>query len=123
MPLLKAEFLLEDGQPSFFDFQGRRHYRIRLSLEDPPPGIMTITYQLHDSYKNPIRVVPVGVPSFQEFTSSYGDYEIRVLGRVKSDPNAVHLLTSAKLSDALRNSYKPSPSPDIINALRDISDN
>jgi len=123
MARLLAEFQLNQGRPSYLEGASKRHYHIRIFTDDPPEDALTITYQLDPSYTNPIRIVPKGTPDFGEYTTAYGDYEIKVLGRRQKDGNAVELLSSRTLSDALRERYGADASPEVEAAIRDIAEN
>ena len=121
MSKLLAEFQLENGRPSFIERGEKKHYRIRLFLKDAPPDAVTVTYQLDDTYKNPIRLIPAGDPAFTEYTTSYGDYPVQVAVRRKSNPNAIEFLTGEKLSNALKDNYAESSDPAIHEAIQELA--
>jgi hypothetical protein len=54
------------------------HYEIRLFIKDPPPTTRSVVYTLDKSYSKPTRKVNKGVPDFEEYITSYGDYEVGV---------------------------------------------
>jgi hypothetical protein len=122
MSELRAEFEMTNGVPNFTQGEKYRHYAIRLSVLDAPEDVLTIIYQLDDTYENPIRMVTRGVPNYQEYITSYGDYPVRISYRPIGDPNKLRTLLSRKLSDALSASYQPSIPEPVQTAIRDIAD-
>ena len=54
------------------------HYEIRLFIKDPPPSTSSVVYTLHESYAKRRRKVNKGVPDFEEYITSYGDFEVGV---------------------------------------------
>lgn len=122
MAQLRAMFEMTDGIPKFTQGEKYKHYSIMLSIVDPPDNILTAIYQLDNTYENPVRMVTKGVPNFQEYITSYGDFDIRVSYRPMEDPNKLQTLLSQKLSNALISSYD-APVPEAISsAIRDITD-
>ena len=80
-------------------------YEIRLTIEDLPEGVKTVTYLLHPSSKSDrIEIVPYGVNGFREDINAYGDFFVTVTAegfRPRSNEwFAVAFAT--KLSDALK---------------------
>jgi hypothetical protein len=120
-PKLLAEFQLDENKPIAIHIAGQTHFRIRLFLKDVPSGVNSVTYQLHHSYPNAIREVPVGVPNFSELISSYGDYNITVILRDTS--SSTLSLISTPLSSALEENYKDTPSAEIRAAIEKIKQN
>ena len=124
-PTLLANFELRDNAPLTIKGEARTHYRIRLSLMEPPSDILIVIYTLDSSYTNPIRMVTSGIPDYQEFITSYGDFEVRVAFRARSRPNEIQSLLSKKLSLALKDFYsiQGNNSPQIEEAIRNIEQN
>ncbi len=120
MSKLIAEFLSDDGRPCYTQGEKYRHYKIRLTLQDPPPEALTIIYQLDSTYENPIRMVTKGVPDFQEYITAYGDYDVRIAFRTLDEPNQVLTLASERLSGALRARYGIGAPVEIENAILEI---
>lgn len=114
---LLAKFELdENGEPATYMGKKYKHYRIILFLENVPPNIYSVTYQLHESYKNRVREIPIGIPNFQERIGSYGDYTITVTMQGVSDAQAF----ATKLSDALKRNYSNETNEKIIRAIEEI---
>ena len=116
-PKIKARFLLDaDGRP-----RGRSsgHYAIRLSIDEPPPDSYAVTYELDDSYYDPIRESRNQSGGFPEEITSYGDYPIVAKIRTR------HATTTIKrsLAEALDESHHGDPGEDVKKALSDIRKN
>jgi hypothetical protein len=120
-PKLLAEFIVANGVPQWVKAEdGAVHFSILLRLVNAPPDTITVIYQLDDSYLTPIRLVPAGVPDFQEGITACGDFEIRVAVRKMPDLNDISSLLSVRLSDALSAHYQFNPSDTISKAILDI---
>ena len=116
-PSIKASFLLDkSGKPKV---SASGDYEIRLQVEDAPEGTYRVTYELDDSYYDPLRDAIDPSSSFSEDLTSYGDYLIQARVRAKDHT----LLAKRSLFDALMESYSDSTDPDILRALTDIKDN
>jgi hypothetical protein len=115
-PKLNAEFELDaDGEPKREEW-AYPHYWIRLSLENVPDDVTSVTYKLHDTFDEPKRKVLRGVSDFEEYIASYGDFEI--LATLHGDE--VQYVTSS-LFDALRRHYAgTTPNEAIRKALNHI---
>ena len=122
MAQLRAVFEMTNGAPAFTQGDRYKHYAIILSVAEVPEDALTIIYELDDSYANPIRMVTKGVPNYQEYITSYGNFSIRILYRPMRDPNILQPLLSQKLSDALIASYEPPVSEAVALAIKDILD-
>ena len=119
-PKLFAEFeTSKDGKPIAVPGETKKHYRIRLFLKDVPPDAYSVTYQLDKSYRNPIRKIPSGVPEFEEYTTSYGDYPVSVEIRGRDFPYSLREM----LSNALENRYGAEANPEIRGAIEAIKQN
>jgi hypothetical protein len=96
---LQAQFVLDSkGKPEFVQGKTKKHYKIRLSLDNTPPGSESVTYSLlDDTYYDPVREVfrDTGGESFEEIITSYGDFDI--VAEVSGTARPVY----SKLSDAL----------------------
>jgi len=117
---LLASFEAKEGVPSFLQGEKYKHYSITLSLSDMPDDIMTVIYQLDDTYANPLRLVTKGVPNFQECITAYGDYTVKIAYRPLRDPNKLEPLLSQRLSDALIDNYQGALTEPIRLAIEDI---
>ncbi len=116
-PKLLAEFKLDaEGRPQTYSGSRHKHYKIRLSLKNAPPETLSVAYQLHESYKDRVREIPIGVPDFREDISSYGDYLVTVTLQGARSAQAL----TAKLSDALKENYRGVADPEILNAIDEI---
>ncbi len=106
-PSIIARFVLDaKGMPQW-DKDGDGYW-IRLSLRDAPPDTYAVTYQLHESYYDPIREVSHKRKEFSEDITSYGDYTVIARVRRKSRTDAVSRLLSRALSDGhLRDLTRP----------------
>lgn len=115
-PKIKAEFILDaDGKP----IQESGHYEIRLSIKDAPPDTHRVTWQLHETYYDPIRDVRDRNSGFAEVLSSYGDYEVKATVRLKDRS----ILATRGLAEALRDNYVGNTNPAVLGALSDIAEN
>jgi len=123
--IIKAEFELDEhGRPIMAGGRatrtragacGRNHYRIRLSVEGVPDDAHAVTYNLHESYRDPVREV-LDDPNFPLEITAYGDYEVVVKVRRKRFQETFR----ASLSSALRATYGSDPNRRISAALADI---
>ncbi len=56
MAQLKARFILgEDGKPKYISDGTLRHYVIELFVEEVPEDAIGVTYQLDETYHDPLR--------------------------------------------------------------------
>jgi hypothetical protein len=116
-PLLTAKFDLDErGEPRAIKRGILDHYTILLGVDHCPTDTYAVTYNLHDSYYDPVRQVSRSTPGFEEQISSYGDFEVRATLRTKGDQHVV----SELLSTSLRRSY-PSPSLAVRQAIDAIA--
>lgn len=116
---VRAEFELDEGgKPAFIQGKRLKHYKIRLSVDAVPDQAQSVTYRLHDSYKNPVREVFRGERGghFDESITSFGDFDVQV------SPSGSYRASSKRLSDALRESARRLAGDlrAIEDALRDI---
>jgi hypothetical protein len=113
-PKIVAEFITDSrGKPQYFEGTARKHYRIRLSLRDVPSDVSRVTYKLPESYRQPVREVPIGVPNFQEDITSFGDYTVTAMLRRRAGTD----LVTNSLSAALHESYRDDPTPSVREAI------
>jgi hypothetical protein len=112
-----ATFELDDnGQPKFVARGDRKHYYIRLSLDQPPSDTYAVTYILHETYYDPVRESRDRATGFGEDPTSYGDYTVQAKVRTPE-----RLLTEAvTLSSALANGHQQHLTPPIAAAIADI---
>jgi hypothetical protein len=113
-PKILAEFITDaKGRPQFLDGPSHKHYRIRLYLKDAPQDVSRVTDKLHESYRQPVREVPVGVPEFAEEITPFGDHTITAVLRRRSGTD----LVTNRLSDALAETYRGSAPPGVLEAI------
>jgi hypothetical protein len=110
---LLANFVLIKRRPLVDD----DHYEIRLFLDGAPATTSRVTYRLHDSYRKQVRIVRQGEPQFQEFITSYGDFEVKVTA---ADANGRTMTTHRWLSSALEENYGATRSRAIQSAIDEI---
>jgi hypothetical protein len=117
MPKLLAEFELnKDGTPKYLLRGDQKHYQLRLFMEDVPQDASSVKYVLHATYYEPDRLVPRGMKDFQEYTTSYGDYEIRgVVNRRDGTERFSRLLT-----DALKERYEGNATKEVLDAINTL---
>ncbi len=123
-----AEFNLDENNKPLFDESPRykrKHYQIKIFIENAPEDTHAVTYELSESHIDPVQEVfketqsfnrIQHIPNFELETTSYGDFEIKAKIRQKDYANFV----SRRLSDALREKYGDTSNPDIQNAINDI---
>jgi hypothetical protein len=105
-PELVAFFELDDqGRPKFETGRdGMRHYEIKLGVRGAPEDTAGMTYELDDSYYEPIRDVwksdakeAGSGAGFAEAITSYGDFTVKAKAITSSGP----VKFGAKLTKAL----------------------
>jgi hypothetical protein len=114
---LVARFILDSKGAPKVAYQGDApHYGITLTVSGAPEDAYAVTYQLHESYYEPVRESRRGTDDFAEEITSYGDYEVRATVRGKSRTQMV----VAELSEALARGHAKETSPAIATALASI---
>jgi hypothetical protein len=117
-PKLTAQFDLDPtGQPKSLLRGSTRHYDIRLQLVGAPQDTYAVTYQLHDSYYDPVREARDPETRFSEHLTSYGDFTVNAKIRSRQGVFTVAL----PLSEALRDGHSSSMSPAIRAAIEELS--
>jgi hypothetical protein len=116
-PTLIAKFLLDaKGTPIVAYAGDPLHYRIALRVSGAPEDAYAVTYELHESYHEPVRESRRGTDDFVEEITSYGDFEVRAIVRGKRRSQMV----VAELSDALGLGHAKDTSQAIRAALSNI---
>jgi hypothetical protein len=118
-PKILAKFELNDEEPSVFSAGGHTHYKIKLFVEDVPEDCLSAVYELHETYRQPVRAVPRGVPGFAEEITSYGDFSVRVGLEGRSASKVI----TRSLSQALEDYYAAASdtiSPAVQNAIAEL---
>ncbi len=119
-PTLKATFQLDEhGQPEHIQNEGLNHYLIKVEIEDAPEDTYAVTYQLDESYYEPIRESRDPLQRFAEDLTSFGDYPIQAKIRTKGGV----LTVMSPLSAALKAGHQLQLSAKIQTALMDIQQN
>lgn len=115
-PNIRAEFILDPlMKPEFLEGRTKKHYKIKLLVDNVPLETHQILYELHPTYQNPIREGSRD-KDFEVDITSYGDYELKVQ---VPDARSVRMLR-VRLSEALAKSYVSGATPAISAALDDI---
>ena len=104
----------EKGKLNMYKYK-YKHYGILISIKNAPEDTHAVTYELHETYVDPVREV-FKCPNFEFEITSYGNYTIKAKIRRKSYTNFISRL----LSEALRESYENRSNLDIQNAIKDI---
>lgn len=118
-PKICAAFQLDgEGRPIAMVRNNRRHYKIRLFMEDVPQDAYAVTYKLHESYYNPTREVRRGATKFEEQITSYGDYVVKAEVRGKKASG----FAAVELSRALKETYGSDPDIAIRQAIQEIQE-
>jgi hypothetical protein len=120
-PKLGAMFVLDaNGVPEYETAAGRKHFHIKLFIDDAPANAQRATYVLHRSYFDPVRDVRRDDGKFMEPITSYGDYVVQAKVISPDGPRIVE----NSLSDALKAYYEQaSASPAVQTALNQIENN
>src|SRR5262249_47847523 len=119
-PMLVAKFVLDsNGAPQVSDQNDPPHYRVRLTVKNTPEDSYAVTYELHESYYEPVRESRSRADDFAEEITSFGDYEVRATVRGKHRNQTI----VAELSEALTRGHSKEISSTIVKALRDIKGN
>jgi hypothetical protein len=118
--MLVARFVLDSkGAPEVAYRGDPPHYHIELAVTNTPEDTYAVTYELHESYYEPVRESRRRGDQFSEEITSYGDYQVRATVRGRSKSQVV----VAKLSEALRRGHEDDTSAGLAKALKDIKDN
>jgi len=116
-PMLLAKFVIDSSGFPKAGYGGPPiHYYIRLMVKDAPDDTYAVTYELHETYYEPVRESRRSNEDFVEEITSYGDYLVRAIVRGKSQTQTL----VAELSEALARGHLNEKSPAIDEALNDI---
>jgi len=116
-PIIVARFVTDPaGKPTTAQ---AGHYNIELSVRGAPEDAYAVTYQLDDSYYDPIRESQAKDRDFVTKITSYGDYQ--VLATVRSRSGAFVITTD--LLGALERGHEDRAAPAIAKALEEVKDN
>jgi hypothetical protein len=117
MAELKARFIMNEvGKPKYISSDNVRHYAIELFVEGAPKDAIGVTYQLHETYFDPLREAHDASHDFLVEITSYGDYDI--VATLRTKPYSTRIKNS--LYDALKGTYGETTDQYILMALNDI---
>lgn len=112
-PELWAEFVLNaKGEP----IQRKGHYDMRVFLRNVPEDVVSVLYQLDESYDVEDRFTEIRVgdsENFEDEITSYADFEIRVVVWTRSGGQGLR----TRLVTALERTYGQSEHPSIRKAI------
>lgn len=115
--MLLAKFVIDSSGIPKAGYSGPPiHYYIRLMVKDAPDDTYAVTYELHETYYEPVRESRRSSEDFVEEITSYGDYLVRAIVRGKSQTQTL----VAELSEALARGHLNEKSSAIEKALNDI---
>lgn len=97
-PVIVAQFILDPNGVPIIKYKGKHtHYRMKLMIRDAPEDAYAVTYELDETYYEPVRESRRRSEDFVENLTSYGDYTVRATVRGKQRTQTL----VAKLSEAL----------------------
>jgi hypothetical protein len=110
-PKIRAEFIVDDAKaPLVVEKDGKKHFHIRLFVDDAPTDAYAVTYELDPSYYDAVREARDADQAFAEDLTSFGDYTVRANVRTRSGRKLVR----DELSRALARSYPHEEAPPAI---------
>jgi hypothetical protein len=119
-PEVAARFETDQaGNPLFIeDDKKRRYYRITVEIENIPREVYAATFELHETYYDPITTLtPDSEGRIRLTTTSFGDYTMKV--RLRSKEGEIQIIDT--LSRALeRGRLGMSPDVRVDQALAEI---
>jgi len=116
MTSLRARFVLDNTKrPTCIRRKDLLHYAIELFVEDAPDDAIGTTYELDETYYDPLLESRDGASGFAGQITAYGDYIVMATVRSKKP---IRLRKS--LYAALGETYSGMTDPDIRKALADI---
>lgn len=110
-----------EGRPKFVKQGDHKHYKISFEVENPPQDLYAATFELHETYYDPVRTIRPGTnASVVLDTTTYGDFDVKVLLRTKS--GEIPLIES--VSSALDHARAQMPSGEAVDkAISEIAKN
>jgi hypothetical protein len=104
---ITASFVVNSANQPITIQRKYTHFRIVLNVTDYPSGTYAVTYELHETFPNPIREVrsEPGREGFPLFIATYGDFNVYAEIRALNESYRISRL----LSDALRETYVQMP--------------
>ena len=94
-----------------------KHYRLLLSVRGTSNDTYAVTYQLDDSYRDPVRESIDRSNDFQLALTSYGDFVVQAKVRSKSGT----LMLARRLSAALSEGHEGSMSGPLKRAFDELA--
>ena len=117
---VRAALVLDDkGEPVYIESGGRRHYKIKLSLQTDNPDVRRVVYKLDPTYYDSIRESNDLKQNFGVETTTYGDYGFVVDVTVGSGVARQTFV----LSDLLGETHQKDKKATVAEALSTIKDN
>lgn len=80
-PRITARLETNDaGEPRFIEGRTKRHFRVKLAVENLPPGTASVLVELDPSFHDPVReiVVDKGAVTADLAITSFGDFPVTV---------------------------------------------
>jgi|ERR1051326_3061509 restriction endonuclease Mrr len=115
-----ARFVLDnDERPEFITRGDQKHYKIEIHVANAPLDTYAVTYELHETYYDPIRESRDISNAFSTRITSYGDFRLQARLRTRTRVDAI----ASQLSSALRRGHLSDLSLDVSRALEDIENN
>jgi hypothetical protein len=121
-PQLTVRFETDrDGNPIFVeDPQNKKHYYLEFEVKDVPSDVYAATFELHPTYYDPVRTLYPENRSVVLRTTSYGDYDLKVLLRTKEGRDVP---VSANIVQALERARPSMPANTTIDtAIAELRD-
>ncbi|MFN3658314.1 MAG: pYEATS domain-containing protein [Pseudolabrys sp.] len=117
-PQLTAHFETDDsGKPVFVNRGGRKHYNLVFEVENMPENVYAGTFELHESYYDPVRTLRPDRGKLELKTTSYGDYDLKVRLRTPDG----EILVADNVVNALKRARETMPdNHDIDDAIAEI---
>jgi hypothetical protein len=104
---LEARFIDDEIEPRYLSSSGKKHYRIKISVNDAPKTAYLAIYTLHETFIDPERTVQ-SPPNFPLQITSYGDFSIQV--EVRCREKILPIRVAAGLVDLIKEYYSINPS-------------
>ncbi len=116
-PRILAEFITDsNGAPESLQGKSRKHYRMRLFMQGLAKDTSRVTYKLDDTYLEPVRYVPMGVPRFEEEITAYSTYPVMAM---VNRGERVEVVTR-DLAAALEEAHGSAATPPVRSAIDEI---
>ena len=79
-PQVRVKLLKRKGKVPFRKFHknGAEHFNIRLYVEGGLSNLESVTYELHPTFRNPVRTVPSTTQGFSLDIWTWGEFDVAV---------------------------------------------